>query len=113
MIDFEVGQLLANNTWEEKPCPEGVNLISSKWVFSLKFCLDGSLERFKARLIARGFTQQYGIDYTETFALTVQMATMRAFFVIVACEDLECRQYDIKNAFTESTLNEELWMKLP
>jgi hypothetical protein len=56
VIDFEIGQLLTNNTWEEKPCPNRVNLISSKWVFSLKFCLDGSLERFKARLVARGFT---------------------------------------------------------
>ena len=55
-IDFKVGQLLANNTQEEKPCPKGVNLISSKQVFLLKFCLDGLLERFKARLVARGFT---------------------------------------------------------
>ncbi len=113
MINFEIGQLLTNNTWEEKPCPDGVNLISSKWVFLLKFCLDGVLERFKARLVARGFTQQYRVDYTETFAPTVRMATMRAFFAMVACEDLECRQYDIKNAFTESKLDEELWMKLP
>jgi hypothetical protein len=112
-IDFEIGQLLANNTWEEKPPPPGVNLISSKWVFTLKFLPDGSLERFKARLVARGFTQQYGIDYTETFAPTVRMATLRAFFAVVACEDLECRQYDIKNAFTESNLDEDLWMKVP
>jgi hypothetical protein len=112
-IDFEVGQLLTNNTWEEKTPPPGVNLISSKWVFTLKFFPDGSLERFKARLVARGFTQQYGVDYTETFAPTVRMATLRTFFEIVACENLECRQYDIKNAFTESNLNEELWMKVP
>ena len=112
-IDFEVGQLLVNNTWEEKTPPPGVNLISSKWVFTLKFFPDGSLERFKARLVARGFTQQYGVDYTETFAPTVRMATLRAFFAVVACENLECRQYDIKNAFTESNLDEELWMKIP
>ncbi len=112
VIDFEIGQLLANNTQEEKPCPDGVNLISSKQVFLLKFCPDGVLERFKARLVARGFTQQYRVDYTETFAPTVRMATMRAFFTIVAYEDLEYRQYDIKNVFTESKLNKELWMKL-
>ncbi len=112
-IDFKIGQLLANNTQEEKPCPNSINLISSKWVFSLKFCLDSVLERFKARLVARGFTQQYGVDYTETFAPTIRMATMRAFFAIVAYEDLEYRQYDIKNAFIESKLDEELWIKLP
>ena len=113
VIDFEIGQLLANNTQEEKPCPDSVNLISSKQVFSLKFCLDGTLERFKACLVTRGFTQQYRVDYTETFAPTVRMATMRAFFAIIAYEDLECRQYDIKNVFTESKLDEELQMKLP
>ena len=85
-----------------------MNFINSKCVFTLKFCPDGSLERFKARLVARGFTQQYGVDYTETFAPTVRMATMRAFFAIVACENLECRQYNIKNAFTELKLDEEL-----
>ena len=53
------------------------------------------------------------MDYTETFASTVRMATLRAFFAMVVCEDLECRQFDIKNAFTESKLSEELWMKIP
>jgi len=52
------------------------------------------------------------VDYTETFASTVRMATLRAFFAMVVCEDLECRQFDIKNAFTESKLSEELWMKI-
>ena len=112
-IEHEIGQLLANNTWREDVYPEDANLISTKWVFTLKFNPDGTLERFKARIVARGFTQQYGIDYTETFAPTVRMATLRAFMAVVACEDLECRQYDIKNAFTESKLREELWMKFP
>jgi hypothetical protein len=112
-IEFEIGQLLVNNTWKEDVYPEGANLISTKWVFTLKFNADGTLERFKARLVARGFTQQYGVDYTETFAPTVRMASLRAFMAVVACEDLECRQYDIKNAFTESKLQEELWMQYP
>jgi Reverse transcriptase (RNA-dependent DNA polymerase) len=89
-IEAEIGQLLVNNTWEEKTPPLGVNLVSSKWVFTLKFKPDGSLERYKARLVARGFSQQYRIDYTETFAPTVRIATLRAFMAVVACEDLEC-----------------------
>lgn len=112
-IGLELVQLMSNKTWEESVPPPNVNLISSKWVFTIKFNPDGSLERFKARLVARGFSQQYGVDYTETFAPTVRMATLRAFFAMVACEDLECRQFDIKNAFTESKLSEELWMKIP
>lgn len=112
-IQQEIGQLLVNNTWKEGTPPEGANLISTKWVFTLKFNVDGTLERFKARLVARGFSQAYGIDYTETFAPTVRMATLRAFLAIVACENLECEHYDIKNAFTESRLKEELWMQIP
>ena len=112
-IHTEIGQLLINNTWKEACPPDGVNLISTKWVFTLKFNVDGTLERFKARLVARGFSQAYGIDYTETFAPTVRMATLRSFLAIVACEDLECIHIDIKNAFTESELKEELWMKSP
>ena len=85
-----------------------MNLISTKWVFTLKFNPDGTLERFKARLVVRGFSQAYGIDYTETFAPTVRMATLRAFMAIVVCKDLECLYFDIKNAFTKSELKEEL-----
>ncbi|KAI0998573.1 hypothetical protein K3495_g9623 [Podosphaera aphanis] len=74
---------------------------------------DGTVERLKVRLVARGFTQEYGVDFTKTFAPTVQMATLRSFFAIVAAEDLECRHFDIKNAFTESEVNEEIYMKAP
>jgi hypothetical protein len=112
-IQYEIGQLLTNNTWKEEVPPQGANLISTKWVFTLKFNVDGTLDRFKARLVARGFTQAYGIDYTETFAPTVRMATLRTFFALVACEDLECYHFDIKNAFTESHLKEQLYMKIP
>ncbi|POS82616.1 hypothetical protein EPUL_004806, partial [Erysiphe pulchra] len=111
-IDIEIQQLIGNGTWHEEVAPQNANLVTSKWGFSLKFNADGTLERFKARLVARGFSQQYGVDYTETFAPTVRMATLRTFLALVACEDLECYHYDIKNAFTESILNEEISMKI-
>ena len=87
--------------------------MSTKWVFTVKLQADGTVERFKARLVARGFSQVYGEDYTETFAPTVRMDTLRIFLAIVAAEDLECRQYDIKNAFTESTLQEKIYLSKP
>ena len=71
------------------------------------------MERFKAHLVGHGFTQQYGVNYTETFAPTVQMATLRAFFSVVAAEDLECHHYDIKNMFTEVSMQEEMFMIAP
>lgn len=87
-IDAEVEGIMENSTWTESVLPKGANLITSKWVFTIKTKDDGTLERFKARLVARGFSQKFGVDYTETFAPTVRMATLRAFFAIVACEDL-------------------------
>src|SRR5205814_7900833 len=68
---------------------------------------------FKARLVVRGFSQVYGEDYTETFAPTVQMDTLQIFLAIVAAKDLKCCQYDIKNAFTESKLQEKIYLSKP
>ncbi|KAI1002516.1 hypothetical protein K3495_g5684 [Podosphaera aphanis] len=76
-------------------------------------CDDGLIERFKARLVARGFSQVQGQDYTETFAPTVRMDTLRLFFAIIAAENLECSYYNIKNAFMESHLKEEIYLNAP
>ena len=86
--------------------------MSTKWVFDVKQLVTREVERFKARLVARGFSQQHRVDYTETFAPTVRIDTLRMFAAIVAKEDLECRQYDIKNIFTESYLKEEIFLAL-
>ena len=92
---------------------KGVNLVLTKWVFTIKETVDSKIERFKARLVARGFSQSYSTDYTETFALTVQIDTLRLFLVIVAKRDLECSHFDIKNAFTKSHLKEDIFLALP
>ena len=112
-IKEEINSLIANGTWEEFILPKGANLVSTKWVFDIKKNIAGETERFKARLVARGFSQQHGVDYTETFAPTVRMDTLRMFLAMVAKEDLECSQYDIKNAFTESNLKEEIFLDPP
>ena len=86
----EIKQLILNGTWEEFVLPNGANLVSTKWVFTIKETVSGGIERFKARLVARGFSQAYGTDYTETFAPTVRMDTLRLFLAMVAKRDLEC-----------------------
>lgn len=109
----EIIGLSENGTWKEVIPPKNVNLVSTKWVYTIKLNTDGSIERFKARLVARGFSQIHGIDYTETFAPTVRMDTLRLFLARVAKENLECYHYDIKNAFTESNLKEEIYLSPP
>jgi hypothetical protein len=69
----EILSLMANGTLKEVIPPKDANLVSTKWVYTIKTNVDGSIERFKARLVARGFSQVYGQDYTETFACTVRM----------------------------------------
>ena len=106
-VEEEIKTLVVNGTWEEMVPPAGTNLVSLKWVFDIKGS-EGKIERFKARLVARGFTQKYGVDYTETFAPTVRLDTLRIFFVLVAKLDWECHAFDIKNAFIESPIKEDI-----
>jgi hypothetical protein len=112
-IQEELASLQVNGTWEEQIPPKGANLVSTKWVFTIKVDADGTIERFKARLVARGFSQVHGEDYMETFAPTVRMDTLRIFLAIVAAENLECYHFDIKNAFTESHLRERIFLSKP
>lgn len=109
----EINGLNGNTTWEEEIAPDGTNLVSMKWVFTVKLTVDGTIDRFKARLVARGFSQVYGEDFTETFAPTVRADTLRVFFAIVAKENLECHGLDVKNAFTESLLEEKIFCSAP
>ena len=112
-IKRELGQLKANNTWRKETPPKDANIVTCKWVFGVKYNSDGSVERFKARLVARGFSQMYGIDYEETFAPTVRMDTMRTIMALIAIEDLETGQIDVNNAFTESSLAWIIYMHAP
>lgn len=108
--EFEVD---ANGTFEVVDMPQNTNIVSSKWVYAVKYDVDGNLERLKARIVARGFTQVHGEDFWETFAPTMRMDTLRIFLAITAMEDLECHQVDVNNAFTESTLQETIYMHPP
>ena len=99
-----------NGIFEEVVPLEGANLVLCKWVFTVKITLSRTLNRFKARLIARGFSQVYGQDYNQTFAPIVRIDTLQLFLAVVAAEDLEYSQYNIKNAFKESHLKKEIYL---
>ena len=102
-----------NHTWDIVPCPPTVKPIGSKWVFSVKLHSDGSLDRYKAGLVALGNKQEYGIDYEETFAPFAKMTTVRTILAIAASQSWKLHQMDMKNAFLHGDLLEEIYMKLP
>jgi hypothetical protein len=109
----EMRALEKNDTWEVTNLPQGKKPVGCKWVFNLKYKADGTIERYKARLVAKGYTQTYGIDYTETFAPVAKLNTIRVLLSLAANLDWPLQQLDIKNAFLNGELEEEVFMTLP
>ena len=112
-MDDEMASLLKNQTWELKPLPKGQPVVSCRWVFKSKLQPDGTIERHKARLVARGFSQTRGIDCFETFSPVVRYESVRTVLAIVAKHDMELAQFDVKTAFLNSSLEEEIYMQQP
>ena len=109
----ELKSLDKNKVWELVPRPERVNIVTNRWVLRIKRKPDGVIERYRARLVARGFTQVYGQDYRETFAPVVNTTTVRILLSFAAINDLKIAQFDIKTAFLYGDLEEEVYMEQP
>jgi hypothetical protein len=109
----EMKALEKNKTWSVMTLPDGKKTIGCKWVFTVKYNSDGSIERYKARLVAKGFTQTYGIDYSETFAPVAKLNTVRILLSLAANLDWPLHQLDVKNAFLNGDLEEEVYMDIP
>jgi hypothetical protein len=112
-MEAELHALKANHTWDIISCPPHVKPIGSKWVYTVKLKSDGSLDRYKARLVALGNKQEYGFDYEETFAPVAKMTTVRTLLAIAASQAWPLYQMDVTNAFLHGDLKEEIYMKLP
>ena len=112
-MNEEITALQKNKTWERCTLPYGKKIFGCKWVFSVKYHADGTIERYKARLAAKGYTQTYGIDYSETFSPVAKINTIRIIFSIAANKDWPLHQFDVKNAFLHGEIESEVYMKPP
>ncbi|CAL9017223.1 unnamed protein product [Prunus brigantina] len=109
----EIDALHMQGTWTLVPNPGNKNIVGSKWIYKIKRNSDGSIARHKARLVAQGFSQEQGLDFSETFSLVVCHTTVRLILSLAAMNKWQLRQLDVKNTFLHGELEEELFMKHP
>jgi len=112
--DPEFLSLIDNGTWELVELPEGRKPVGCKWVFRTKFRSDGTVERYKVRLVAKGYTQKYGEDYDETFAPVVRYSSVRTLLLAFAVQEgMVVYQMDVVTTFLNGVLDEEIYMVQP
>lgn len=109
----EIQSLKQNKTWEIVDPPKDRRVLSGKWVFKLKRGSRGEIVRYKCRWVVRGFTQEEGVDYDETFASVVKPMSYKALFAIAAALDLEIEQMDVKTAFLYGEVDHEIYIEQP
>jgi Reverse transcriptase (RNA-dependent DNA polymerase) len=90
----------------------GMNAVGCKWVYSTKHTLEGKIDRFKARLVVKGYIQTYGVDYEETFVPVAKMNTVKTFISCVVNFGWDLFQLDVKNTFLHGDLKEEVYMEI-
>jgi len=112
MLD-ELNALQNSGTWELVSLPFGKSIVVCRWVFAIKVGPDSTIDRLKARLVAKGYHQIFGFDYGDTFSLVAKMASVHLFIVMAALQRWPLYQLDVKNAFLNRDLQEEIYMDQP
>jgi hypothetical protein len=109
----ELGSMSENQVWTLVAPPSDHKAIECKWIFKKKTDVDGNVNVYKARLVAKGFRQVQGVDYDETFSPIVMFKSVQILLAIAAFHDYEIWQMDVKTAFLNGNIDEELYMMQP
>lgn len=112
-MQHELDALQKNHTWDLVDLPPGKHTIGCKWVYKTKLKADGSLNRYKVRLVAKGYSQEAGFDYFDTFSPVVKLTTIKVLLFVAACKNWYVHQLDVNNAFLHGNLHEEVYMLPP
>ena len=111
--DAEYKSLISNQTWELVPPPSNKNIVGNRWVFKVKRNSDGTVDRFKARLVAQGYSQSEGIDYDEVFSPVARYTSIRSLLALANVKDWHIHQMDVKTAFLQGSIDAEIFMEQP
>ena len=109
----EIKSMATNDVWNLTELPEGREVIKSKWLFKKKLDAEGNVSKYKARLVARGFDQRYGIDYDETFSPVARFESIRMIMALSVQLDLHLHHMDVASAFLNGELKEDVYMTQP
>ena len=112
-MEKELESLQTNDVWDLVELPKDRKAVGSKWVFKVKTDAEGCVERHKARLVAQGFSQTFGLDYDETFCPVVRFESVRTVIALAAQHGLQLHQMDVTTAFLNGELQKEVFMKQP
>jgi len=112
-IQAELDQLQKMGTWELVDPLQGCTPITNKWVLTKKYNKDGNLQKYKARLVAHGYSQQTGMDYNDTFSSVVRLEMIQTLLALAVAEDWEIQQMDVKGAYLNGMIKEQIYMKQP
>ena len=102
---------MKNDVWEVVPRPTEKSVVTSRWLYKIKHAANGSIEKYKARIVARGFTKKEGIDCDETFAPVARYTTIRTIISLAAMFGWKLHQMDVKTAFLNGEIEEEVYIE--
>ena len=104
---------MKNDVWDIVPKLENKSVVSLKWIYKIKHTAYGSIEKYKARFVARGFSQKEGIDYEETFAPVARYTSIRTIMALASMMKWDFHQMDVKTTFLNGVIKQEVYIEQP